>query len=347
MDKSFLAYNEEYVLDICSQASQNFVSKRYLLPAGSFGDIKSSRIHYFVLNSIKLILENRSKQSEFLVHYYYDNTILVMELNNKMREVMILFPYEMYDRYLTVIKQVNDLVSASGTVIVFANNNPYSLEAGVFISTAENYDKIIEIARINHMAIDSSRGLKEIVLGMGEKQGNTVVLVPNKDLDQIEKLCEPVFLWPPKKDLEKQGYSFSNYSKKKLFVSYCHKDKKVVRQTIDALRSYGLDFWIDEEQIDIGDRIMERIDRGMRESDIPIIFMSKHTKESMFAKHELQTFFSKIIYEQSDYKSWFLVKLDEVDLNEIVLGLSNFKYFDMVQDSVEDLGKKLQSKLKK
>lgn len=83
MDISFLAYNEEYVLDICSQASQNFVSKRYLLPAGLFGDIKSSRIHYFVLNSIKLILENRSKQSEFFLQYQPDHTILVMELNKK------------------------------------------------------------------------------------------------------------------------------------------------------------------------------------------------------------------------------------------------------------------------
>lgn len=347
MDKSFLAYNEEYVLDICSQASQNFVSKRYLLPAGSFGDIKSSRIHYFVLNSIKLILENRSKQSEILVHYYYDNTILVMELDEKMREVMILFPYGAYDKYLSIIKQLNDLVSKNGAFFVFANNNPYSLEAGVIISTNENYNEIIEIARINHMTVDPSRGMKEIVLGMGGRQSNNVGLTPNMELEQIEELCENVFLWPTKMELEKQGYSFSNYSKKKLFVSYCHKDKKVVRQTIDALRSYGLDFWIDEEQIDIGDRIMERVDHGMKESDIPIIFMSKHTKESMFAKHELQTFFSRIIYERTDNKSWFLVKLDDVDLNEIVLGLSDFKYFDMGQDSIEDLGKKLQIKLKK
>lgn len=238
MDKSFLAYNEEYVLDICSQASQNFVSKRYLLPADSFGNIKSTRIHYFVLNSIKLILEKRSKQSQFLVHYYYDNTILVMELINKMREVMILFPYEAHDKYLTVIKQINDLVSKSGTVVVFANNNPYNLEAGIFISTADNYDEIIEIARINQMTIDSSKGLDEMVLGMGEKQNNSVGLSENMGLDRIEMIFQTIFLWPTKSDLEKKGYSFSNYSKKKIFVSYCHKDKKVVRQTIDELRSY-------------------------------------------------------------------------------------------------------------
>lgn len=347
MDKSFLAYNEEYVLDICSQASQNFVSKRYLLAAGSFGDIKSSRIHYFVLNSIKLILENRSKQSKILVHYYYNHTILVMELSKMMREVMIFFPYARYDRYLTVIKQLNDLVSSNGVVIVFANNNLYSLEAGVFISTAENYEEILKIARIHLMTIDSSKGLNELVLDMGGKQSNSVGLMANMSLDQIEMMSKTIFLWPTKMDVETKEYSFLNYSKKKLFVSYSHKDKKVVRQTIDELRSYGLDFWIYEEQIDSRDKLMERIDHGVKEADIPIIFVSKHTKDSMFAKHELQTFFSRIMYEQSDYKSWFLVKLDDVDLNEIVLGLSDFKYFDMGQDSVEELGKKLQSKLKK
>lgn len=346
-DKSFLAYNEAYVLDVCSKASKNFVSKRYLLSAGSFGDIRRSTIRYFVLNSIKLILENRSKQSEILVHYYYDNTILVMELNNKMREVMILFPYGEYDRYLTIIKQLNDLVSKSGIAILFANNNPYSLEAGIFISTADNYDEIMEMARINQMTIDSSRGLDEMVSSIEGKQNNSIDLMENMELGQIEMLSKAIFLLPTRMDLEKKGYSFSNYSKKKIFVSYCHKDKKVVRQIIDELRSYGLDFWIDEEQIDIGDRIMERIDHGMKESDIPIIFMSKHTKESMFAKHELQTFFSRIIYERTTNKSWFLVKLDDVELNEIVIGLSDFKYFDMDQDSVLDLAENLQTKLKK
>lgn len=77
-------------------------------------------------------------------------------------------------------------------------------------------------------------------------------------------------------------------------MSYCHKNKAEVEKIIFGLREYGLDFWLDEEQIDVGDRLMERIDEGIRLSDIPIIFLSEATKEAMFAKHELFVFLIKL-----------------------------------------------------
>ncbi|MBL1226498.1 toll/interleukin-1 receptor domain-containing protein [Enterococcus sp. BWR-S5] len=155
-----------------------------------------------------------------------------------------------------------------------------------------------------------------------------------------------MFFFSPKSDFEKEGFKFSKFSKKKIFVSYCHKNKTVVGDIIDNLRSYGLDFWIDEEQIDVGDRLMERIDKGMREADIPIVFLSNATKESMYAKHELQTFFSQIIYQTGDRKNWYIVKLDDVNPNDILLGLGDFKYFDVETNEINELVDSLKRKLK-
>lgn len=263
-----------------------------------------------------------------------------------MKEITLIFPYEEYDHYLPVIKKINDLVSVDGSMSVFANNVPFNLEAGIFITTTSNFEDIINLAKKNNMEFDYSRGLNEILKGMAQRQYNMIGLIPELSETEIESMLRPIFLFSSKSDFEKEGFEFSKFSKKKIFVSYCHKNKVVVRDIIDNLRSYGLDFWIDEEQIDVGDRLMERIDKGMREADIPMVFLSNATKESMYAKHELQTFFSQIIYQTGDRKNWYIVKLDDVNPNDILLGLGDFKYFDVEANDINELADSLKRKLK-
>ncbi|MGM0331941.1 toll/interleukin-1 receptor domain-containing protein [Enterococcus sp. AZ050] len=127
-------------------------------------------------------------------------------------------------------------------------------------------------------------------------------------------------------------------------MSYCHKNKAEVEKIISGLREYGLDFWLDEEQIDVGDRLMERVDEDVRLSDIPIIFLSEATKEAMFAKHELFVFFDKVIYQQSTAKPWFIVKLDQVNPNDIMFGLGNFKYIDYEHSTIEEIAQAIEKR---
>ena len=264
-----------------------------------------------------------------------------------MKEMCVDFPYEDYDKYFDLIYKLNQLVSSDGMLQVFANNVYYQREAGIFIRTSENFDGIEKLVLSHNLKINYSKGLDEIFKGLRERQYNLITLIPSQNRDEIEmKLRTGIFQLPSRSAYKKEGYGDTVYKKPKLFVSYCHKNQSIVRKIISELRSFGLDFWLDEEQIDIGDNIIEKVNEGMNNADIPIIFASKATKESLYAKHELQTFLQKAIYSKTSSKSWFVVKLDNIDLDEIVEGLNQYKYFEYkTSKDIERLASEIKHKL--
>ncbi|EOH1333827.1 toll/interleukin-1 receptor domain-containing protein [Enterococcus faecalis] len=347
MDKSFLVYDREFVLGICKKCSNDWSKKRFTIPSSIFGEGTNSIIRHFVKKQLKATLEEFF-YCLFMVEYSYDGkNILVIGGIEAMKEVALLFPYGKYDKYCPVVKKINDLVSDDGAVTLFVNNNPYSFMSGVCIQTSTNYEEIIQLSKKENLTLEFSIGIREIVKGLASKQYSMASLRPNETLDVIQAIFDGLFHEYPKSYYEESGYGFETPRKKKIFVSYCHKNKEQVHKIIDELRSFGLDFWLDEEQIDFGERLLDRIDEGMRECDIPIIFVSNATKEALFAQHELKTFFSQIIYQKSSDKKWFIVKLDDVNPNDILLGLGDFKYFDMEEYSVEELANRVKIKIEK
>lgn len=347
MDKSFLVYDREFVLGICKECSNDWLKKRFTIPSDVFGGGTNSIVRHYVKKQLKVTLEEFFC-CFFMVEYSYDGkNIFVLGGIEAMKEVTLLFPYGEYDKYCSVVKKINDLVSNDGAVTLFVDNNPYSFTAGVFICTSVNYEEIIQLSKEEKLTDDYSIGVKEIIRGLSNKQYSMATLPPEQTIDVIQAFFDNLFYEYPKSYYKKTGYSFEKPRKKKIFVSYCHKNKEQVHKIIEELRSFGLDFWLDEEQIDFGERLLDRIDEGMRECDIPIIFLSNATKEALFAQHELKTFFSQIIYQKSSDKKWFIVKLDDVNPNDILLGLGDFKYFDMEEYSVEELADRLKIKLEK
>ncbi|MGC3435259.1 toll/interleukin-1 receptor domain-containing protein [Enterococcus faecalis] len=347
MDKSFLVYDRDFVLEVCKKWSDDWSKKRFTIPSSVFGEGINSIIRHFVKKQLKVTLEELFGYF-FMVEYSYDGkNIFVLGGIEAMKEVTLLFPYGEYDKYCSVVKKINDLVSNDGAVALFVDNNPYSFTAGVCIHTSKNYEEIIQLSQKEKLTIDHSIGIQEIISGLMDKHYSMASLPPEETIDVIQVIFEGLFYEQPKSYYKKSGYSFEQLRKKKIFVSYCHKNKEQVYKIIEELRSFGLDFWLDEEQIDFGDRLLERIDEGMRECDIPIIFISHATKEALFAQHELKTFFSQIIYQKSSDKKWFIVKLDDVNPNDILLGLGDFKYFDMEEYSVEELANRLKIKIEK
>lgn len=344
MDKSFLVYEKEYVLEVCRFYSKHWTKKGFVIPSELFGNGKDARTRYCVCENLKFFLELEF-QNSFVVDYSYDGkTIVVVGGLDTMKEVTLLFPYEEYDKYVPAIKEINESVSPDGMCVLFVNNNLYSFQSGVCIITSGNYEQIIQLATDNQLTVDYSLGHEEIMVGLCKKQFSIVSLLPNMAIQQIEDMIEALFWEHPKSYYEQSGVEFVKPRKKKLFVSYCHKNKQQVHKIIEELRSFGLDFWLDEEQIDEGENLIDRIDKGMREVDIPIVFLSQSTKESLFAQQELKTFFLRIINQKSTKKKWFIVRLDAVNPDDIFMGLGGFKYFDMNERSVEDLAERLKIK---
>lgn len=132
--------------------------------------------------------------------------------------------------------------------------------------------------------------------------------------------------------------------RKKCFISYCHADKDVVNQVTAQMMREGLNIWLDSQEIDGGDSIIESMNTGMKDSDLCVVFVSKSTLHSSFARQELKTFFNARIY---GIKEWVFIKLDDVNMEDIFMGLSDYLYYDYFEGPetkkvVEFIKRKLQ-----
>lgn len=73
----------------------------------------------------------------------------------------------------------------------------------------------------------------------------------------------------------------------RLFLSYCHKDKKFAKKLALDLKSRGVKVWVDFWEINVGDSIVERINSGIEENDFVAVILSPFSVESKWVKTEL------------------------------------------------------------
>ena len=121
-----------------------------------------------------------------------------------------------------------------------------------------------------------------------------------------------------------------NYKRKKLFVSYSHANKKIVYSITDKLENYGINLWIDRKSIEFGDNITRSICSGINESDLAILFLSKEIIDSNLSQFELENIISNMIKKSM---GWFIVKLDDVNVEEIMPSLGNYLYYDFNENN--------------
>lgn len=73
-----------------------------------------------------------------------------------------------------------------------------------------------------------------------------------------------------------------------IFLSHSTKDKKAVRKLAQDLRNAGINVWVDESEIRVGDSIAKEIQKGLRESDYVGIWLTQHAIESGWVEKEWQ-----------------------------------------------------------
>ena len=72
-----------------------------------------------------------------------------------------------------------------------------------------------------------------------------------------------------------------------IFISHSHKDKDFVRHLSKSLIAHGLNVWIDEAELAIGDSLVEQISKAVEAADYLLVVMSPHYFKSQWTKHEL------------------------------------------------------------
>lgn len=115
-------------------------------------------------------------------------------------------------------------------------------------------------------------------------------------------------------------------SEKVVFLSHSSKDKPFIRQLAADLSKENILVWLDEQQINVGDSINDKVSQGLAESDYFILAMSDNSVESEWVKRELN---SALISEIEAKKVKILpIKLSDCDLPQLI---KDKKYADFTK----------------
>jgi|GEM_PF-258765 tetratricopeptide (TPR) repeat protein len=75
----------------------------------------------------------------------------------------------------------------------------------------------------------------------------------------------------------------------RVFLSHSSADKPVARRLAESLRVHGIDVWIDEGEIKVGDPIGRKIDKGLRDCDFLVALLSRNSVESEWVQREISS----------------------------------------------------------
>jgi hypothetical protein len=74
----------------------------------------------------------------------------------------------------------------------------------------------------------------------------------------------------------------------KVFISHSSKDKKFVRTLKDCLEENDIDTWVDEDQLDLGDTLVSKLESALNDSSHFVLVLSSTSVESDWVKLEIK-----------------------------------------------------------
>ncbi|HLF11011.1 MAG TPA: toll/interleukin-1 receptor domain-containing protein, partial [Gammaproteobacteria bacterium] len=85
------------------------------------------------------------------------------------------------------------------------------------------------------------------------------------------------------------------------FVSYSRRDKQnpLLRALVRDLSSlFGIDVWMDVDEIQVGDSILEKITDGIHRSDFFLLIISAHSSVQLWPRQEFELAYSSQLNER-------------------------------------------------
>ncbi len=79
---------------------------------------------------------------------------------------------------------------------------------------------------------------------------------------------------------------------KQIFISYSHSDKEFVNRLTIDLKNSGMNVWIDEKEIKVGESISKKVEEGISNCDFFCLIISKHSFKSNWVEREYRTAFN-------------------------------------------------------
>ncbi|AEO42217.1 toll/interleukin-1 receptor domain-containing protein [Xanthomonas euvesicatoria] len=117
-------------------------------------------------------------------------------------------------------------------------------------------------------------------------------------------------------EAKKEERHQSEKGKRIAFLSHSSADKPFIRQLAADLTAAGVDVWLDEQRIRVGDSIPEAIAQGLAESDYFLIAISHNSINSPWVQKELN---NALVTEVQRRNVHILpLKLDDTDMPPII-----------------------------
>jgi biotin carboxyl carrier protein len=127
----------------------------------------------------------------------------------------------------------------------------------------------------------------------------------------------------------------------RLFISYSHKDKRFAGVLSQALRQFGIEVWLDEHQLEIGEYVSRRIFEAINEVDFVIVVVSPNSVASRWVAYELSLVLDR---ERTDNKVRLLpLLLQDAKLPDLILDrlIADFRTAEMMDKDFRRLLKRL------
>lgn len=310
----------------------NFCAKH---PSWFHIPVNDARLMDFTLTFIEMYCKDCFSGRFVAVPCYNMEKVFVFDTEEFMKHAITFeIPYGHRSKYFKMLEQINNQLSVQDCMLFFVNNIPYDLHFIVAVETAdERINSFIhqKIVTMNLHQI-SGKGIDELTREMFVRKWDVRSIASGAGTLAVQTVG--LFTFCEIEELEQKGYDLQfQADKPKLFISYCHTDKTLVYDFTERMENCGVDFWIDKKDLESGKPLLRSILQGISECDVAISFVSTAMVHSNFAQAELDQILDALTKRQ---KMWCFVRVDDVDVNFVMPGLSAYTYIDYASDKSLD-----------
>ena len=116
---------------------------------------------------------------------------------------------------------------------------------------------------------------------------------------------------------------------KDVFISYSRPDHSIAHALKCKLEDTGLSVWMDENSLQVGDKLTIDIGKGISRSKIGVIFVSNNSKESKWVKTEI----SLMLFKRQFSDKNFVIIPVKVDDTPMLEELSEIIFAELTEDT--------------
>ena len=216
---------------------------------------------------------------------------------------------------------------------VFVSNNIYNLE----VILALNFENEIEEFKFWIKERYSSKAnimqlkycFSDYFFHIQNKGYNAFSLTDAKSVDVFfTDIGNDMFLFHSKQVMNKILPPIDDYLRNAtIFLSHSSLDKDKVDSVYNYLNSKDIRAWYDKYEIDFGESVTDKINKGLDNSNLGLIFLSKNflKAESGWTLNEMNFFFSRRMRDTQ--KKFIVINLD-LKQSELPPLLQDYKYMD-------------------